>query len=138
MLLQAHDFLVLYDKYDCVLQIGGSDQWGNILSGADLIRRVRSKKAHGLVFPLVTSSSGAKFGKTEAGTVWLDPERTSPYKFYQFWLNTDDRDVVKYLKYFTWLERDEISALEDEVAANPGRRVAQKKTCGRSHAAGSW
>jgi tyrosyl-tRNA synthetase len=127
MLLQAHDFLVLNDRYDCVLQIGGSDQWGNILSGADLIRRVRSKRAHGLVFPLVTSSSGAKFGKTEAGTVWLDPERTSPYKFYQFWLNTDDRDVVKYLKFFTWLGREEITELEEEVVTNPGRRQAQKK-----------
>lgn len=126
MLLQAHDYRVLYDKYECVLQVGGSDQWGNILSGADLVRRVRGGQAHGLVFPLVTSSSGAKFGKTEAGTVWLDPERTSPYKFYQFWLNTDDRDVVTYLKYFTWLDRDAIGELEASVTNNPGARTAQK------------
>ena len=127
MLLQAHDFLVLHDEYNCVLQIGGSDQWGNILSGTDLIRRVRSKRTHGLVFPLVTSSTGAKFGKTESGTVWLDAERTSPYKFYQFWLNTDDRDVVKYLKYFTWLNREEIDGLASELESNPGARQAHRR-----------
>lgn len=126
MLLQAHDYRVLHDKYDCVLQIGGSDQWGNILSGADLIRRMRSKKAHGLVFPLVTNSSGTKFGKTESGTIWLDPERTSPYKFYQFWLNTDDRDVVTYLKYFTWLDQEAIQELQKSVEESPGARGAQK------------
>jgi len=95
MMLQAYDFLALNEREDCTLQLGGSDQWGNILAGADLVRRVRGERVHGLVFPLVTNSSGTKFGKTEAGTVWLDPERTSPYRFYQFWLNTDDRDVVK-------------------------------------------
>ena len=107
--------------------MGGSDQWGNILAGTDLIRKADSAKAHGLVFPLVTNSSGTKFGKTESGTVWLDPERTSPYKFYQFWMNTDDRDVINYLKYFTWLTRPEIEAFEKEVEENPGARAAQKE-----------
>ncbi len=126
MMLQAYDFLELNQRQNCILQLGGSDQWGNILAGADLIRRVNGKKAHGLVFPLVTNSSGTKFGKTESGTVWLDPERTSPYKFYQFWLNTDDRDVIHYLKAFTWLNRDEIEGLGKEVAERPGARSAQK------------
>ena len=105
LLLQAYDFLQLFDRYGCTLQMGGSDQWGNITAGIDLIRKLRAKKAHGLVVPLVMTASGAKFGKTEAGTIWLDPARTSPFKFYQFWLNTDDRDVVTYLKYFTFLDR---------------------------------
>lgn len=127
MMLQAYDFLALHRLKKCTLQMGGSDQWGNILAGTDLIRKADSSKAHGLVFPLVTNSSGTKFGKTESGTVWLDPERTSPYKFFQFWLNTDDRDVIDYLKYFTWLSRPEIEALEKEVAVNPGARAAQKE-----------
>src|SRR3989442_3540045 len=101
LLLQAYDFLQLFDRFGCVLQMGGSDQWGNITAGIDLIRKLRAKKAHGLVMPLVTTASGVKFGKTEAGTIWLDPSRTSPFRFYQFWLNTDDRDVVAYLRYFT-------------------------------------
>ncbi len=126
MMLQAYDFLELYDRFGCTVQMGGSDQWGNIVAGADLIRRLRSGKGHGLVFPLVTNSSGTKFGKTEAGTVWLDPERTSPYKFYQFWLNTDDRDVIDYLKFFTWLTKDEIDHLESAMEADPGRREAQR------------
>jgi len=126
MMLQAYDFLELNGRQDCSLQLGGSDQWGNILAGADLIRRVSGKKAHGLVFPLVTNSAGTKFGKTESGTVWLDPARTSPYKFYQFWLNTDDRDVVHYLKAFTWLNREEIGSLEEALQENPGGREAQK------------
>ncbi len=126
MMLQAYDFLVLHDRFGCTLQMGGSDQWGNILAGADLIRRVNGGKAHGLVFPLVTNAAGTKFGKTESGTVWLDPARTSPFRFYQFWLNTDDRDVVPYLKYFTWLGRPEIEALETAVAERPERREAQK------------
>ncbi len=126
MMLQAYDFLALSRRRGCNLQLGGSDQWGNILAGTDLIRRADSKKAHGLVFPLVTNSSGTKFGKTESGTVWLDPERTSPYRFYQFWMNTDDRDVIPYLKYFTWLGRKEIEALESEFNENPGARTAQR------------
>ncbi|MEQ1908427.1 MAG: tyrosine--tRNA ligase, partial [Vicinamibacterales bacterium] len=95
LLLQSYDFLQLFDRYGCTVQIGGSDQWGNITAGIDLIRKLRAKKAHGLVMPLVMTASGVKFGKTEAGTVWLDPARTSPFAFYQFWLNTDDRDVVR-------------------------------------------
>lgn len=132
MLLQAYDFLVLYDKYKCTLQMGGSDQWGNILAGADLIRRVRRGKAHGLVFPLVTSSTGVKFGKTESGTVWLNADssvenyHTSPFRLYQFFLNTDDRDVVTYLKYFTWLSKDRIEELESATSAEPEKREAQR------------
>jgi tyrosyl-tRNA synthetase len=103
-LLQAHDFLHLHRTLNVTLQMGGSDQWGNIVAGTDLIRRVEGGKAHGLVMPLVTTSAGTKFGKTEAGTVWLSPERTSERDFYQFWINTDDRDVIKYLKFFTWRE----------------------------------
>ncbi len=98
LMLQSYDFLMLYDQYKCTLQMGGSDQWGNITAGCDLIRKLRGGKAHGLVMPLVTTSSGVKFGKTEAGAVWLDPARTSPFRFYQFWLNTDDRDVPMYLE----------------------------------------
>ncbi|HXD32910.1 MAG TPA: tyrosine--tRNA ligase [Pyrinomonadaceae bacterium] len=126
-LLQAYDFLVLHDRYGCLLQMGGSDQWGNILAGIDLIRRLRGVKAHGLVFPLVTSSSGVKFGKTEAGAVWLDPKLTSPYRFYQFWINTDDKDVVPYLKYFTWLSQEENEALEESVRLEPHTRNAQRE-----------
>lgn len=126
MMLQAYDFLKLNELHDCTLQLGGSDQWGNILAGTELIRRVRGGKAHGLVFPLVTNAAGTKFGKTESGTVWLDPERTSPYRFYQFWLNTDDRDVIPYLKYFTWLDQPAIEALEVAVAERPGQREAQR------------
>ncbi len=127
MLLQAYDFLVLYQRYGCTLQMGGSDQWGNIVAGADLIGRVADGKAHGIVFPLVTSASGEKFGKTEAGTIWLDPERTSPYHFYQFWLRTDDRDVSKYLKYFTWLGAEEIAELETEIRTRPEAREGQRR-----------
>jgi tyrosyl-tRNA synthetase len=114
-LLQAYDYLVLHDRYKCTLQMGGSDQWGNILAGVDLIRRVRGAKAHALVFPLVTTASGVKFGKTEAGAVWLDAKLTSPYRFYQFWMNTDDREVIAYLKYFTWLSQAEIGELEESL-----------------------
>ena len=126
-LLQAYDYLVLYDRHRCTLQMGGSDQWGNILAGIDLIRRLRSARAHGLVFPLVTTASGVKFGKTEAGAVWLDPKLTSPYRFYQFWLNTDDRDVIVYLKFFTWLSQEEIAEFEESVRAEPEKRTAQKE-----------
>src|SRR5713101_3623565 len=126
-LLQAYDYLVLFDRHRCTLQMGGSDQWGNILAGIDLIRRLRSARAHGLVFPLVTTATGVKFGKTEAGAVWLDPKLTSPYRFYQFWLNTHDRDVIVYLKFFTWLSREEIADLEESVRAEPEKRTAQKE-----------
>src|SRR5437667_11321394 len=126
-LLQAYDYLVLYDRHRCTLQMGGSDQWGNILAGIDLIRRLRGARAHGLVFPLVTSSAGVKFGKTEAGAVWLDPKLTSPYRFYQFWLNTDDRDVIDYLKFFTWLSKSEIDELAESVRTEPEKRQAQRE-----------
>src|SRR3954466_6775765 len=125
LLLQARDFLELFDRYSCVLQMGGTDQWGNITAGIDLIRKLRAKKVHGLVWPLMTTASGAKFGKTEAGTVWLDANRTSPFRFYQFWLNTDDRDVVRYLKLFTFMPRDEVDALERATTEHPERRAAQ-------------
>ncbi len=124
-LLQAYDFLELYDRYDCTMQMGGSDQWGNIVAGIDLIRRLRGAEVHGIVFPLITTSTGLKFGKSETGTVWLDPARTSPYRFYQFWFNTDDRDVVGYLKFFTLLPQDEIRALETSVESEPHARKAQ-------------
>jgi tyrosyl-tRNA synthetase len=127
MLLQAYDFLVLSDRVGCSLQIGGSDQWGNITAGLELIRRTRSRPAHGIVFPLVTTASGAKFGKTAEGAVWLDPERTSPFRFYQYWLNTDDRDVGKYLKWFTFLAVDEIESLLSEHAADAAARAAQRR-----------
>src|SRR5450759_1524353 len=126
LLLQAYDFLQLFDRYGCTLQMGGSDQWGNITAGIDLIRKLRATKAHGLVMPLVTMASGVKFGKTEAGTIWLDPARTSPFRFYQFWLNTDDRDVVTYLKFFTFLERGPIEEIEHATASAPEKREAQR------------
>jgi tyrosyl-tRNA synthetase len=127
ILLQAYDFLVLYDSYGCTLQMGGSDQWGNILTGIELIRKMRGVRTYGMVFPLVTTNSGIKFGKTEAGSVWLDPKLTSPYRFYQFWLNTDDRDVVKYLKFFTMLDQREIAELEISVSVAPEKREAQRR-----------
>ena len=126
-LLQAYDYLVLHDRHGCTLQMGGSDQWGNIVAGIDLIRRLRSARAHGLVFPLVATTAGVKFGKTEAGAVWLDAELTSPYRFYQFWLNTDDRDVITYLKFFTWLSREEIALLEESARTEPEKRGAQRE-----------
>jgi tyrosyl-tRNA synthetase len=126
LILQAYDYLQMFDRFGCSLQLGGSDQWGNITAGLDLIRRLRGQKAHGLVWPLMTTASGAKFGKTEAGAVWLDGRRTSPFRFYQFWLNTDDRDVVKYLKFFTFLERPTIDALAETVATAPEKREAQR------------
>jgi len=126
-LLQAHDYLHLFRTLKCTLQMGGSDQWGNIVAGTDLIRRVENGKAHGLVLPLVTTTAGTKFGKTEAGTVWLDPARTSERDFYQFWLNTDDRDVIKYLKFFTWLDRSAIDALEKSLQEDPSARAAQRR-----------
>lgn len=123
-LLQSYDFLVLHDRYGCTLQMGASDQWGNIVSGADLVRKLRQKRVHGLVSPLVTTSAGVKFGKTEAGAVWLDAELTSPYEFYQFWLNTADADVVRYLKYFTWLDQQRIAELASTHQQSPQAREA--------------
>ena len=125
-LLQAYDFLELCRDYGCRLQVGGSDQWGNIVAGMDLTRRVLETPTYGLTFPLVTKADGAKFGKTESGNVWLDPNRTSPYKFYQFWINQADADVGKYLRYFTLLPREEIEALEEQVREAPERRAAQR------------
>jgi len=127
MLLQAYDFLTLYKNEGCTLQVGGSDQWGNITAGVELIRRVEGAEAHGLVAPLVTMASGEKFGKSEGGAIWLDAAMTSPYQFYQFWVNTDDRDVGMYLKLFTFLSRDEIAALLKSHERKPAEREAQKK-----------
>jgi tyrosyl-tRNA synthetase len=126
-LLQAYDFLVLHDRYSCRLQVGGSDQWGNIVAGTDLIRKLRATQAHGVVTPLLTTASGVKFGKTETGAVWLDAERTSPFQFYQFWLNAEDRDVVSYLKFFTFKSQEEITELERETQEHPERRAAQRE-----------
>jgi tyrosyl-tRNA synthetase len=126
MLLQACDFVHLFRKEACTVQVGGSDQWGNITAGIDLIRRVEGGEAHGLVAPLFTTASGAKFGKTESGTIWLDPALTSVYKFYQFWLNTDDRDAESYLKLFTFMSREEINELLAKLKANPSARDAQR------------
>ena len=127
MLLQAYDFLHLFRKQQCTIQVGGSDQWGNITAGIDLIRRVEGGEAHGLVAPLFTTATGAKFGKTEAGAIWLDPTLTSPYRLYQFWINTDDRDAERYLKIFTLLSQDEIKQLLKSHNKDPGRREAQKQ-----------
>jgi tyrosyl-tRNA synthetase len=126
LVLQAYDFLQLFDRHGCVLQMGGSDQWGNITAGIDLIRKLRAAKAHGLVWPLMKTASGTKFGKTEAGTIWLDPRRTSPFQFYQFWLNVDDRDVIAYLKCFTLLNEPAIEALAGITANAPEKREAQR------------
>jgi len=128
MLLQAYDYLHLYRKERCTLQVGGSDQWGNITAGVDLIRRLENGEAHGLVAPLVTTAAGAKFGKSEAGAaIYLDPALTSPYRFYQFWVNVDDRDVESYLKLFTLKPREEIKQLLSEQKKNPGARTAQRE-----------
>jgi tyrosyl-tRNA synthetase len=127
MLLQSYDFLHLYRTYGCVLQTGGSDQWGNITAGVELIRRVTGGTAYALVYPLITKSDGSKFGKTESGAVWLDPKRTSPYRFYQFWLNTDDRDVIHYLKVFTFLTQPEIEELQHALEERPEQREAQRR-----------
>ena len=126
VLLQAYDFLELYDRLGCTVQMGGSDQWGNITAGTELIRRVRGARAYGVTFPLLTTSSGTKFGKTESGTVWLDPARTTPYRFYQFWMNTPDADAGAYLRLFTLFSREEVEELEASTAAEPHRRLAQK------------
>jgi tyrosyl-tRNA synthetase len=126
MLLQAFDFMVLARDQNCELQIGGSDQWGNITAGIELTRKKLGKQVFGLTLPLITNADGTKFGKTEAGAIWLDPKRTSVYRFYQFWINTDDRDVIRYLKCFTFLAKEEIEALEKQHVENPGARMAHK------------
>ena len=141
-ILQAYDFLVLNQRHGCQVQMGGSDQWGNIVAGIDLIRRVDGKQAYGITFPLITTASGAKMGKTEAGAVWLDAERTTPYDYYQFWINTDDRDVSRFLRLFTLLPVEELAALEalegadireakqtlalEATALNHGREAAEQ------------
>ncbi len=126
-LLQSYDFLVLYDRFGCTMQIGGSDQWGNITAGMDLIRRVRGVRVHGLVSPLLMTAAGTKFGKTEDGAVWLDAQQTKPYEFYQFWLNADDRDVGRYLRFFTFLDRSRIEELETAGAREPEKRHPQRE-----------
>ncbi|GGE77311.1 tyrosine--tRNA ligase [Priestia taiwanensis] len=127
-ILQAMDFNHLYENHNCKLQIGGSDQWGNITAGLELIRKKQGEgaKAYGLTIPLVTKADGTKFGKTESGAIWLDPEKTTPYEFYQFWINTDDRDVIKYLKFFTFLTEAEIADIEKQMEEAAHLRVAQK------------
>ena len=127
MLLQAFDFMVLCRDANCELQIGGSDQWGNITAGIDLCRKKLGKTVFGLTLPLITNADGSKFGKSVAGAIWLDPKRTSVYKFYQFWINTDDRDVIRYLKYFTFLPQSEIETLEEKHKNNPEARFPHKK-----------
>jgi tyrosyl-tRNA synthetase len=137
MLLQAYDFLELNRRDGVTLQMGGSDQWGNITAGLELIRRVEGKTAHALTMPLVTTATGSKFGKTEEGAVWLDPARTSPYKFYQYWINVDDRDTGKYLRLFTLLSRKDIEALDKLIETAPEKREAQqalaREVTGRVH-----
>jgi tyrosyl-tRNA synthetase len=125
MILQSYDFAELNRRYDCGLQLGGSDQWGNITGGIDLTRRLYGKQVFGLTMPLITKADGSKFGKTEAGTVWLDPARTSPYAFYQFWLGAADADVYKFLKYFTFLDVEAIDEIEREDSRREGRPEAQ-------------
>lgn len=125
-LLQAMDYLELYRRYGCTLQTGGSDQWGNITAGVDLVHRVEQRSIHALATPLITKADGTKFGKTESGTIWLDPDLTSPYSFYQFWINTDDRDVIGYLKVFTDLSRDVIADLDHHTSEHPHARRAQR------------
>ncbi|WP_345243424.1 tyrosine--tRNA ligase [Pontibacillus salipaludis] len=131
MILQSYDFLNLFRKENCTLQIGGSDQWGNITAGLELIRKNATEgeeaKAFGLTVPLITKADGSKFGKTAGGAIWLDPAKTTPYEFYQFWINTDDRDVVNFLHYFTFLSLDEIGELAKEVETQPEKRVAQRR-----------
>ena len=126
LLLQSYDFLRLFEDYGCRVQVGGSDQWGNITGGIELIRRVAGERAYGAVFPLLATASGVKFGKTEEGTIWLDPARTSPYRFFQYWLNTDDADVGRYLRLFTLLEPSEVESLDRAVENRPHERAGQQ------------
>jgi tyrosyl-tRNA synthetase len=125
-LLQSYDFLELYRREGCTVQMGGSDQWGNITTGIDLVRRMEGARAYGAVFPLITQASGVKFGKTEGGSIWLDPEMTSPFRFYQYWINVEDSDVVKYLSFFTLKDPGEIADLAHKVEAEPHARAAQR------------
>lgn len=125
-ILQAYDFLQLYRRYGCTLETGGNDQWGNLVGGMDLIHKVEGKDVHVMTTPLITKADGSKFGKSEGGAIWLDPEMLSPYEFYQFWLGAEDADVVRFLKVFTFLSREEIEALAVEVAERPHKREAQK------------
>lgn len=127
MLLQAYDFFKLNEEYNCTLQLGGSDQWGNIVSGIDLTRRLANRQLYGITIPLITKSDGQKFGKSEAGTVWLSAEKTSPYEFYQFFLNQADEDVVRFLKVFTQVSLEEIAEFEEKVKTEPHKREAQRK-----------
>lgn len=132
MLLQSLDFLKLYEQENCTLQIGGSDQWGNITAGMELIRRSRENldediDVFGLTVPLITKADGTKFGKTSGGAIWLDPEKTTPYEFYQFWINTDDRDVIKFIRFFTFLSEEEIEELAASLKNEPEKRLAQKR-----------
>jgi tyrosyl-tRNA synthetase len=127
MLIQAYDFWHLWKTEGCELQMGGSDQWGNITAGAELISRREGASAHGLVMPLLTTSSGAKFGKSEEGAIYLDPQKTSPYRFYQFWLNSDDRDVGRWLRYFTFSPVEELRAVVADHERDPGKRLAQRR-----------
>ena len=126
MILQAYDFMKLYQTHHCELQTGGSDQWGNITAGIDLVRRAEGQRAYGVVFPLITQASGTKFGKTEEGAIWLDPKMTSPFRFYQYWINVDDTDVIKYLKYFTLFEATQIKEFSHSVESEPQGRAAQR------------
>src|SRR5699024_6993564 len=130
MLLQSYDFAQLYEEENCTLQLGGSDQWGNITAGLEFIRRSRGEEeinAFGLTVPLITKADGTKFGKTAGGAIWLDPEKTSPYEFYQLWYNTDDRDVIKFLHSFTFLSYEEIEELTKQTETNPGAHLDQKR-----------
>jgi tyrosyl-tRNA synthetase len=127
MLVQAYDFWYLWKTERCELQMGGSDQWGNITAGTELIARREGAQAHGVVFPLLTTAAGGKFGKSETGNVWLDPNRTTPYQFFQFWVNTDDRDIERLLRFFTFLSPEEIATIMAEQSADPGRRPAQRR-----------
>jgi len=127
MVLQSFDFSVLYESHGCTIQMGGSDQWGNITSGIDLIRRRHGAQAHAITYPLITKADGTKFGKSADGAIWLDPDKTSPYRFYQFWINSADEDVIRFLKIFTFLSFDEINELAQDQASKPEARVAHKR-----------
>ena len=138
MILQSYDFAELNRMFDCTVQIGGSDQWGNITAGIDLTRRMNQQQVYGLTLPLVTKADGGKFGKTEEGTIWLDPARTSCYAFYQFWINTADADVYKFLKYFTFLDVEEIDAIEEKDKQCSGQTGSARHISSRSHQARPW